>query len=81
VRHHSDMSTDADGVWVFNGDDGRFAGGVSTSREKADAWIAANKLNGVLTLYPLDIPEHWRTPRISLPMGSLARCSARHPSR
>jgi hypothetical protein len=48
------MSTEADGVWVFNGDDGRFAGGVFTSREKAEAWIAANKLDGVLTLYPLD---------------------------
>jgi hypothetical protein len=48
------MSIDADGVWVFNGDGGRFAGGVFTSRERAEAWIAANKLDGVLTLYPLD---------------------------
>ena len=46
--------TKAAGVWVFNGDDGRFAGGVFTSREKAEPWIAANKLDGVLTLYPLD---------------------------
>jgi hypothetical protein len=48
------MSTDADGVWVFNGEVGRFASGVFTTRENAEAWIAANKLDGVLTLYPLD---------------------------
>jgi hypothetical protein len=42
-------------VWVFNGDGGRFAGGVFTSRDRAEAWIADNELDGVLTLYPLDV--------------------------
>ena len=48
------VSAEVEGVWVFNGDGGRFAGGLFTSRETAEAWIAANKLDGVLTLYPLD---------------------------
>jgi len=43
-----------DGVWVFNGDGGRFAGSIFTTQEAAEAWIADNKLDGVLTLYPLD---------------------------
>jgi hypothetical protein len=41
-------------VWVFNSGGGRFAGGIFTSREAAEAWIAANRLTGVLTLYPTD---------------------------
>lgn len=45
----------SEGVWVFNGDEGRFAGGVFTSRDRAEAWIADNELDGVLTLYPLDV--------------------------
>lgn len=48
------MADDYDGVWVFNGDDGRFAGGVFTTLEPAEAWIAERELSGVLTLYPLD---------------------------
>ncbi len=44
-----------DGVWVFNGDGGRFAGGIFTSRDRAETWIADNKLKGVLTLHPLDV--------------------------
>ena len=43
-----------EGVWVFNANGGRFAGGVFTSRDRAEAWIADNELDGVLTLYPLD---------------------------
>jgi hypothetical protein len=41
-------------VWVFNGECGRFAGGVFTSRERAEEWIRARHLTGVLTAYPLD---------------------------
>jgi len=41
-------------VWVFNGDGGRFPGGVFTSREQAEKWIRARGLSGVLTAYPLD---------------------------
>ena len=48
------MAEDYDGVWVFNGDGGRFAGGVFTTLEAAEAWIAEKRLSGVLTLYPLD---------------------------
>ena len=49
------VSGQGDGVWVFNGDGGRFAGGVFASREAAETWINANELDGVLTLYPIDI--------------------------
>lgn len=42
-----------EGVWVFNGG-GRFAGGVFTTLEAAETWIEQNRLDGVLTLYPLD---------------------------
>ena len=38
------MSGDA--VWVFNGSRGTFPSGDFSSREKAEAWIAANKLSG-----------------------------------
>lgn len=58
------MSSDYEGVWVFNGDGGRFAGGVFTSLEGAEAWIAQNRLSGVLTLYPLDTGVHeWAVQR------------------
>jgi len=42
-------------VWVFNGDNSRFASGVFSSIEKAEEWIAAHKLSGILTKYPLDM--------------------------
>jgi hypothetical protein len=46
---------DADsGVWVFHGAGGRFASGVFTTRDKAEAWIKEHGLTGVLTRYPLD---------------------------
>ena len=46
---------DADtGVWVFHGSGGRFASGVFTTRDKAEAWIDQHHLTGVLTRYPLD---------------------------
>jgi hypothetical protein len=42
-------------VWVFNGaGSGRFPGGVFTTVENAERWIAKNKLTGVLTAYPVD---------------------------
>lgn len=46
----------ADGrlVWVFNTEKARFAGGVFSSLEKAEAWIAKHRLTGLLTGYPLD---------------------------
>ena len=41
-------------VWVFHGAGGRFASGVFTTREKAEAWINKHGLTGMLTRYPLD---------------------------
>lgn len=32
----------------------QFPGGAFTSREAAEAWIAARRLTGTLTAYPLD---------------------------
>ncbi len=43
-----------DYVWVFNGARANFPGAVFSSREKAEAWIAAHALEGTLTRYPLD---------------------------
>jgi hypothetical protein len=40
-------------VWVFHGDGGRFPAGVFAVKEEAEAWIAANKLSGCLTKYPV----------------------------
>ena len=41
-------------VWIFNGVDGQFPGGVFSSRERAEEWIRARCLSGTLTAYPLD---------------------------
>ena len=41
-------------VWVFNGNGARFPSAVFSSREKAEAWIAAHALSGTLTRYPID---------------------------
>jgi len=42
-------------VWVFNGDGGTFPAGVFATKEEAEAWIAANKLSGCLTKYPVGV--------------------------
>lgn len=48
------MSTDEPAfIWVFNGGS-QFPGGLFTTVDKAEAWIARHKLSGVLTKYPLD---------------------------
>lgn len=41
-------------VWIFVGSGARFPGGAFSSRERAEEWIAARRLTGVLTAYPLD---------------------------
>ena len=41
-------------VWVFHGEGARFAGGVFSEREHAEAWIRKHLLTGMLTRYPLD---------------------------
>ena len=43
------------GVWVFKGEGANFPSGVFSTLEFSEAWIAANKLTGILTLYPVDI--------------------------
>lgn len=59
------------GVWVFNGAKAHFPSGVFTSRENAEAWITEHKLEGTLTLYPLDqsaydhaIAKGWFNPKL-----------------
>jgi len=41
-------------VWIFNGSQGRFPGGVFTDVEKAEEWILQHQLTGVLTKYPVN---------------------------
>ena len=41
-------------VWVFNGVVGKHSGGVFSDVNKAENWIRANELTGMLTAYPLD---------------------------
>jgi hypothetical protein len=42
-------------VWVFSGSKRHFPGGVFTTREIADVWVAKNRLTGTLTRYPADV--------------------------
>lgn len=46
------------GVWIFDGEGGRFPAAVFTTVEKAEEWIARHRLSGVLTWYPLDVPVY-----------------------
>lgn len=41
-------------VWVFLGDSARFPSGVFSTLGNAKDWILDNKLNGLLTEYPVD---------------------------
>ena len=40
-------------VWIFHGDNARFASGVFDGKDEALAWIAGHRLTGVLTEYPV----------------------------
>jgi hypothetical protein len=51
---HSESWYESASVWVFNGINSRFSGGVFTCIEMAETWIKNNKLTGVLTRYPLN---------------------------
>ena len=42
-------------LWVFNGIGAHFPAGVFSTRDRAEAWVAAHKLSGTLTEYPLDV--------------------------
>lgn len=41
-------------MWVFNGASANFPAGVFSRIEKAEQWIAKDRLTGTLTRYPLD---------------------------
>ncbi len=41
-------------IWIFHGQGGRFASGVFENKEDAESWIEENKLQGVLTKYPVN---------------------------
>jgi hypothetical protein len=43
-----------DHVWIFKSG-GQFPSAVFTTRQKAEAWITANRIEGTLTKYPLDV--------------------------
>lgn len=45
-------------VWVFNAENASFPGGVFSSAENAEHWIAEHELSGTLTAYPLDVPVY-----------------------
>ncbi len=40
-------------VWIFHGDEARFAAGVFETEAEALAWAAAHAVSGVLTEYPV----------------------------
>jgi hypothetical protein len=42
-------------VWVFNGTHASFPAAVFTALDKAEAWIAAHRLSGTLSEFPLDV--------------------------
>lgn len=42
-------------VWIFNGENARFPGGVFGSRAQAEKWIMQHRVSGVLTEYPLNV--------------------------
>lgn len=44
----------AGSVWVFHGEGAKFASGIFTSKDLANAWIQKHRLAGILTEYPLD---------------------------
>jgi hypothetical protein len=42
-------------VWVFVGNEASFPGAVFHTQSEAEAWIAAHRLSGVLTRYPVGV--------------------------
>ena len=47
------MEVDLPQVWVFRGEDARFASSVFEDRDTALQWVARHQLTGTLTQYPL----------------------------
>lgn len=42
-------------VWLFQGEQARFASAVFSDKVNATSWIAENSASGILTEYPIDI--------------------------
>jgi len=42
-------------VWVFLGEQSRWASAVFSTRELAERWVGEIGLTGMLTQYPLDV--------------------------
>ena len=45
-------------IWAFKGEMGQFPSGLFYDFNKAENWIINEKLTGVLTKYPIDIPVY-----------------------
>jgi hypothetical protein len=41
-------------IWVFHGANGKYSSAVFSTLKLAEKWIIKNRLNGMLTKYPLD---------------------------
>src|SRR4051812_24142226 len=50
---HQDDARPPQTVWIFHGDEARFAAGVFTSREQGLAWAERHGVSGILTEYPV----------------------------
>lgn len=42
------------GIYIFNGENARLPSGAFSELARAEEWIAAHRLSGLLTWYPLD---------------------------
>jgi hypothetical protein len=52
---NAEVEIDLPKVWVFHGEDARFASGVFKDRDTALQWVEQYQLTGVVTQYPLGI--------------------------
>ncbi|MER6175713.1 hypothetical protein [Streptosporangium sp. NPDC001681] len=50
------MDDEPQSVWAFVGEGGRWPSAIFSSRDRAEEWISARRLTGMLTEYPLDVP-------------------------
>jgi hypothetical protein len=52
-KDSNDVHCDLPHVWVFHGEEARFASGVFENREAALQWVARHRLTGIVTEYPI----------------------------
>ncbi|GIF02453.1 hypothetical protein Ari01nite_99170 [Paractinoplanes rishiriensis] len=50
---NAEGEVDLSNVWVFHGEEARFASGVFKDRNTALLWVELHELTGVITEYPL----------------------------